>query len=295
MHWYKIVDELPRQTGVNTVKHRHTQMGQIKFRKLKESIQYTDDSIIVVDKPSGIPSIPDRWQNPVNLLNFLTRMFGKVYPVHRLDKDTSGIMVYARTAEAHRQLSLDFQHRRVSKTYLAFVEGVPMPLRDIIDIPLRKAKDDSPLMIPTRKGKPAKTRYRVLESYRQAALIEAEILTGRTHQIRAHLKAIGHPLLIDPLYGFNEAVYVSQWKGKKYKLPRGEEEKPLLSRLTLHSHRLCFTHPANKEHMEFTSPLPADLKALQYQLRKWLGTDDALSEDHTNVKYKTEDGLSTTP
>jgi len=270
-------------------------MAQIKYRTLKESIRYSDDDIIVVDKPSGIPSIPDRWQNPANLLSFLTRLFGKVYPVHRLDKDTSGIMVYARTPKAHRQLSLDFQHRKVTKTYWAFVEGVPVPHRDIIDIPLRKAKDDSPLMIPARKGKPAKTRYRLLESYRQASLLEAEILTGRTHQIRAHFKAIGHPLLVDPLYGFNEAVYVSQWKGKKYRRTKGEEEKPLLRRLTLHSYRLRFRHPQSNEQVEFTAPLPADLKALQYQLRKWLGTDHTPTEDLTNALDEAEDALPSAP
>ena len=150
-------------------------------------------------------------------------------------------------------------------------------------------------MIPSRKGKPAKTRYRLLESYGQASLLEVDILTGRTHQIRAHLKAIGHPLLIDPLYGFNEAVYVSQWKGKKYRLARGEEEKPLLSRLTLHSHSLRFQHPDHKENMEFTSPLPSDLKALQYQLRKWLGMDYTHSNEHSSAMDKQEDDLSPTP
>ncbi len=240
----------------------------MNLKSLQQMILYDDKDVIIVNKPPGIPSIPDRWQNPENMTDLLNRIFEEVFVVHRIDKPTSGVMIFAKNAATHRSLSMAFEKREIQKKYWLLVQGNPYRTEDVIDIPLMRISSGSFLMKPSSKGKKALTKYKVLESFRPCSLIEAEILTGRTHQIRAHFKAIGHPLLIDEEYGNNQAVFVSEWKGRKYKLAKGEEQ-PIMSRLSLHARQITFRHPSTNTSMTFDAPLPKDMKAVINQLRKW--------------------------
>jgi RluA family pseudouridine synthase len=164
---------------------------------------YSDDSIVVVNKPAGVPVLPDGWEaDAPYLVKQLEEQFGRLWVVHRLDKVTSGVMVFARTAAAHRSLNLQFERRETQKAYHAIVVGNPKwdehtarhPLRINVGHSHRTAIDHS-------KGKPSETAFRVLEHFNGYALLAAVPHTGRTHQIRAHLSALGFPILADSLYG----------------------------------------------------------------------------------------------
>ncbi len=123
-------------------------------------------------------------------------------------------------------------------------------------------------MLISAKGKQAHSRYRVIDFFASYSLIEVELLTGRTHQIRVHLQSIGHPLLVDPFYGNRSEFKLSSLKGRKFNLKKGTEERPLLDRAPLHAHRLAFVHPVSGEKLTFSSEMPKDMRATINQLRK---------------------------
>jgi RluA family pseudouridine synthase len=206
------------------------------------NILYEDTHILVIDKPAGIPVLPDGWeQDAPYLVKILEEEFGKLWVVHRLDKGTSGVMIFARDAESHRALNIQFENHEAMKTYHAIVEGDPKwdekvtkyPLRANVGKKHRTAVDD-------KNGKPSETHFRVIKRYQEAALIEAKPMTGRTHQIRVHAYALGHPLLGDILYSAQET-----W---------------LITRPALHAQSLSFIHPVTNERMKFTAPHPADFE-----------------------------------
>ncbi|MBU3741352.1 MAG: RNA pseudouridine synthase, partial [Candidatus Kapabacteria bacterium] len=172
----------------------------MKRERLEEL--YCDDAIVVVNKPSGLLSIPDRFDKELpNVRGLLQQKYGEIFVVHRLDRETSGVLIMARTADAHRHLSEQFEHHTVTKLYHAVVSGIVD--RDEIPISIAIAPDQrrKGLMKPSARGKEARTNLRVLERFRVATLIECELVTGRQHQIRVHCSAIGHPLLVDADYG----------------------------------------------------------------------------------------------
>ncbi len=237
--------------------------------KSKVEIVYHDEAVIVVNKPPNYLSIPDRYAPQLpNVLGFLKSQFEEVFTVHRIDKPTSGIMCFARTAEAHKELSNQFQERTVQKIYLALVDGKPLKKEGIIDKPIAQNKVNAAKMIIADRGKPSVTHFKVVEEFRQYALVEAEIKTGRTHQIRVHFLSMGHPLAIDELYGKREKIYLSEVKSN-YNIGKFEDEQPIMSRTTLHANRLTFNHPTTGELMHFEAPLHKDFAALMKQLRKW--------------------------
>jgi len=238
--------------------------------KEKPEILFEDEHLILANKPPGLLSIPDRFapEKP-NLLALLNRQYGKVWTVHRIDRETSGLICFARNEEAHRNLSLQFEQRAVEKTYLALLDGPAVPEEGTIDRPLAESQSQPGKMVVAKKGKAAITRYKVAERFRQFTLVEARIETGRTHQIRAHFESIGHPLAVDRLYGRREAFYLSEVKQKGFHLSREEEERPLLSRLPLHAWKLALDHPHTGERLVFEAPLPKDFAAVLKQLRKW--------------------------
>lgn len=239
-------------------------------RKNRPDILFADEAVILVCKPPGLLSIPDRYQPELpNLQRQLQEQFERLWTVHRLDRDTSGIMIFARTEEAHRHLSQQFEHRKVRKTYLAFVEGKPATDTGEINSPLAPHPHKKGRMVVDARGKEALTYYRVKEAFQHAALLEVDIRTGRTHQIRVHLASIGSPLLIDPVYGKREAFYLSEIKRQKYNLNKHGEERPLVGRLTLHAHSLTVPHPLTGETLTREASLPKDLRALLRQLQKW--------------------------
>lgn len=233
-------------------------------------IIHEDGDLLIAEKPAGLLSIPDRFvPGKENLLDLLKQGREEVYTVHRLDRETSGIMIYAKTREAHRDLSLQFQNREVSKLYLVLVDGQVSDDEGRIDLPIGESLSQPGKMEVKGRGKPSLTLYHVQERFKGFTLLEADIQTGRTHQIRVHFAAIGHPLTVDSLYGQREGFFLSEIKGRRFRLGKFEEERPLMTRTTLHAHRLRFRHPATGEYLEFQSEWPKDFGAVVNQLRKW--------------------------
>lgn len=229
-------------------------------------IIFQNEHFVAVNKKAGMLSIPDRTQSEVSLKDILLKEFGEIYTVHRLDKETSGLIVFAKSAEAHKELSQLFEGREVEKYYNGLVHGVVIPLEGSIDEPIAEHPAKNGKMIVNKKGKPSRTDYKVEEQFRLFAWTKFQIHTGRTHQIRVHMQHLGHSIVCDDLYGNGEPVYLSALK-RNYHLSKNEEaERPILSRLALHSSSLKFN--LYGEHFELEAELPKDLRALLQQLRK---------------------------
>ncbi len=235
-----------------------------KKRSRDYSEIYVDDDILVVDKRSGISVIPERDPNAPSLSVELNERYERVWTVHRIDKGTSGLVLFARNEEAHRALSMAFQEREVEKEYLVISEGESVEETFDVDIPLGRATGNR--MKPSAGGKESFTRFEVEERYRGFTLLRAYPKTGRQHQIRVHAAAIGLPLLVDDLYGERTEFFLSSIK-KKFR-DYGREERPLIDRLTLHAARLAFLHPRNGKRVEFESEPPKDFRAVVNQLGK---------------------------
>ena len=220
------------------------------------SVVYQDEHLVVIDKPAGLtvhpgPGHPDR-----TLVNALLAMCpdiqgvgGEIRPgiVHRLDKDTSGLMMVAKTHHSHIDLSSQIKAREVIKGYLALVEGTPFPLTGNIDAPVGRHPRRRTRMSVVVGGKEARTTYKTIERLSRNSLIELYLETGRTHQIRVHMAHIGHPLVGDVLYGKSSC---------------------LVERHFLHAFHLGFKHPVSKEMLEFSTSLPPDLASAVSALRQ---------------------------
>ena len=237
---------------------------------LRIPIEYEDDQLIVINKPAGLLSVPDRYDAELpNALTQLSQSYGEMRPVHRLDRDTSGLLCFARSQEAQRSLSQQFEGRSVTKTYLAIVEGIPPIETGEIDYSLGPHPGKPRQMIVSNRGKEARTVYRILEPLGRFSLLEVKIFTGRTHQIRVHLAAVGNPLIVDALYGPRQQLKLSEIKGRRYRANRSGEERPLLSRQPLHAYTLGFLHPTTNEELSWECEPPKDMRATVNQLRKW--------------------------
>ena len=205
-------------------------------------IIYEDNQLIVVDKPAGLSVLPDGWEKDSEyLVKMLEEQYGKIFIVHRLDKITSGVMVFARDAETHRALNIQFENHEAQKTYHAILEGNPKWEEKVAKHPLRaNVGHKHRTMVDDRNGKPSETRFRVIKRYQESALVEAKPMTGRTHQIRVHAYALGHPLVEDVLYGAHD----------RYGIPR-----PML-----HAQSLLFVHPVSNEGLKFSAAHPTDFE-----------------------------------
>jgi len=232
----------------------------------KYGVLYEDERLIAFDKSAGISAIRERFDVGTSLKEIAEERFGRLWTVHRIDKGTSGVIVFARDAAAHKSLNDQFEAGTVDKRYLAVVEGTIEDEVVEIDLPLMPDPKKPGRMKASAAGKKSYTTLRVLERFRGYTLVEAQPHTGRQHQIRVHCAGIGHPLLVDPVYGKREQFMLSELK-RKYK-DYGREEKPLIARLTLHAQRLTVTHPGTEERIVFEAPVPRDLHALVAQLRK---------------------------
>jgi 23S rRNA pseudouridine1911/1915/1917 synthase len=235
--------------------------------KNKAEVIFENDDFVAINKPAGLLSIPDRTQSAVSLKEMLAEKYGSIFTVHRIDKDTSGIILFAKNEATHKFLSLAFEERRIEKYYYGIVHGSPATQSGTIDAPISEHPLHKGLMTVHRSGKPAITDYKVIEAYKAFSLLEFQLHTGRTHQIRVHCKNMGHPLACDELYGDGKPVLLSSIK-RKFKLSKSEEEeRPIVNRLALHAHHLKFTDAAGTPH-ELTAELPKDMRALLQQLKK---------------------------
>ena len=231
-------------------------------------ILHCDDDLVVIDKPSGVPSVPGRG-GVASALELLrqTSKFAADEPfrvVHRLDKGASGVLLYARTLPAQRRLVSQFMERRVEKVYYAMVSGY-VAADGEVDLSLYFNSRRGRVEASARHGKRSLTRYRILERVPGNTWLECEPVTGRMHQIRVHLAAIGHPLSVDPEYGGGQPIMLSRYK-PSYRVNRRGEERPLVARLTLHAAQLTFDQPTTGERLTFEAPLPKDLRATLAQL-----------------------------
>ncbi len=237
--------------------------------KKKIEIIYEDDAIVIVNKLPFVLTIPDRYApEKFNVYHYLLKKYGEIYTVHRLDKETSGILCFAKTPEIHKALSKQFQERTLDKIYLTIIEGNMAVEEGIIDKPIAQSKARQDKMIVSERGKPSVTEFKVKERFKNFTLMEANIKTGRTHQIRVHFDALGYPLMVDRVYGKREEFFVSEIK-RRYNKQKNTEENPLISRTILHAFSLEMDHPVSGERVKFEAPLPKDFRAVVAQLRKW--------------------------
>lgn len=239
----------------------------IKCKSYKIKVCYHDEHCVIVDKPSGLLSIQDRYQeNLENVKQALINHFGEIYTVHRLDKETSGLILFAKTTNAHKHFNEQFQQHLVKKIYWAFVSGVPPIEEGKIEVPIFNDMQNSGKMLIHKEGKEALTFFKLRENFGTISLIEFFPQTGRTHQIRVHAKYIGCPLLVDSLYHQKNEFYLSEVK-RNYRYGKFKEERPLVKRLTLHAKSLkLINYDGNELFVE--SELPKDLNALYKQLKK---------------------------
>lgn len=242
----------------------------MKKSELDETLLWQDDHILVVNKPAGLLSIPDGYDPDLpHLQSTFEPIFGRLWMVHRLDRDTSGVVLLARNEQAHREICLKFERQQVTKIYHALVVGSPDWDKRTAEQPLRTNGDrQHRTVIDYQRGKNANTKFSVLERFGRYTLIEAKPTTGRTHQIRVHLKAVGIPVVADGLYGEADSLLLSVIK-VGYRFGKHRKERPLLDRLGLHARSLTLEHPISRKEMCFEAPYAKDIAVTIRQLRRY--------------------------
>jgi len=225
-------------------------------------IVFEDEHLLVVDKPAGLVVHPAAGHLDGTLVNALLHhcagrlsgIGGVARPgiVHRIDKDTSGLLVVAKTDVAHEGLAAQFKRHSIHRLYSTIVAGLPKPPSGMVDAPLARSSANRKKMavVAQGRGKRAVTHYRLIRPLRAAALIECRLETGRTHQVRVHMAALGHPLVGDPVYGRIRPEHRDVLAGMGFK------------RQALHAAELGFVHPVSKENLSFKSALPSDMQEL---------------------------------
>lgn len=240
------------QSFGNAAAHREsTERRRPEPEELDLAVLYEDDSLIVINKPPGMVVHPTYRNTSGTLLNGLLwrlRRRDGIVPsiITRLDKHTSGLVLVALTPDVHARVQREAEAGRVRKEYLAIVRGTPRPPSGTIALPLARSPEDRRLVIVTLAGQASETRYEVLSSGRDHSLVRCELVTGRTHQIRVHFAAVGHPIVGDPTYG---------------------EPHDALSRQALHAWRLTLAHPVSGTPLEAEAPIPADFQRLRQNLK----------------------------
>lgn len=249
-------------------------------RKPELQILWQTDRLVAVHKPAGLAAIPGRGETD-SVLEQLAATLGlphkgdadpRVRVVHRLDKDTSGVMLFAKDKDAQRHVSHQFQNNTVEKEYLAICAGQAPAKEGDIEKPICvNPSQKTKMMVSEAHGRAARTAWRVEGAYGWFTLIRAFPKTGKTHQIRVHLKSIGLPLAVDPLYnpargGKTEGLFLSQFK-RDYRPTAGEEERPLIARLTLHAEKLRFMN-LDGQQVELIAEPPKDFRATVNQLSR---------------------------
>jgi tRNA pseudouridine32 synthase / 23S rRNA pseudouridine746 synthase len=241
------------------------------------SVLFIDDTLLVVNKPAGLATLPDGYNLTLPYIKSVLEVeYGRLWIVHRLDKETSGVLLLARTAEAHRSVNTQFEQHNVVKVYHALVNSCPEWFKYTVDLPLRSNGDRRHrTIIDLQAGKPAVTHFKILEQYHQYCLIEVVPETGRTHQIRAHLSTLGLTIVGDKLY-------TRRLDSAGQPIVRQTRAEPdILSRLSgfmgLHALSLEVSHPLKGERMKFIAPYPSRLSAALEYLRSLsqIGVDES--------------------
>ena len=235
-------------------------MKKIKFSEL---IIFEDEDYVLINKPAHVATLADR-NDKTNISDMAKEYAGDAQVCHRLDKDTSGVLAIAKNPEAYRHLSIQFERREVKKEYHAVVDGIHQFQNTIVDEPL-VTKGNGQVKINKSDGKQATTYFTTAKAYRNHSLINCKPITGRMHQIRAHLTHLGAPITGDTLYG-GKMFYLSSLK-KNYRLKKWTDEQPLIKRFALHAHALEFKL-INEETVKIEAPYPKDMRVLVSQLEK---------------------------
>ena len=253
----------------------------MKYSPSDNLILYVDEDILVINKPAGLPSLPDGYDPEADhVRTLLEPEYGPLWMVHRLDRQTSGVLLLARSEAAHRDLNAQFESRETAKVYHTLIAGNPNWEERQVSLALRPNADRKHrTTVDARYGQPALTNFRVVERFGIVTLLEAAPETGRTHQIRVHLKAIGFSILGDQLYGDGQPLYLSAIKpryqpGRKAGRERVEQEfrrpeTPILDRLALHALSVSLRHPGTQEPLTVEAPYPKDIALSLKQLRKY--------------------------
>ncbi len=238
--------------------------------KERLTVLFQNDSILAIDKPSGLLSIPDRYNEDKPSVSVqILKDFPTARPLHRLDFETSGILLFCFQPEAFGWYSDQFEQRTISKNYIALTDGRCLKDEGLIDEPL--FTQSTGRVVISKRGKESQTQWKLLERFHHHSLIEANPLTGRTHQIRVHLASIGNPIVGDTYYGAKGPLFLSELKGKKhYRLGKDEEEeRPLLARLALHASSLSFQDFSTGELIQLKSDLPKDISVALLKIRQY--------------------------
>ncbi len=252
-------------------------MTRSSSRPSRIGILYDDPDLTIIDKPAGVTSISERWDpNLPTAIDLLWAEWKKRDPdaprphvVHRLDKDTSGLLAFARHRDAQVAMREQFRVRTVEKRYLALTAGIPNPPDGQIEIEI-ESDPSNPGRVRTIKkgGKACFTEYRTLAVHGWYAWVELHPRTGRTHQLRISLREVSAPIVADPFYGDGLPVFLSKVK-RNYHVGRGQTERPILGRLGLHAASLTFDHPSTGVRTTVLAPLPKDLRTTLRQLERW--------------------------
>jgi RluA family pseudouridine synthase len=236
---------------------------------MKQQIEiiYQDENVLVVNKLPGMLVIPDRnvYENKTLVGILKNQLKQKLLVIHIIDRDTSGVLIFAKNPETHRNISVQFENSKVRKKYIALLSGVLEENKGTINKPIiisgRNARVDI-------AGKESVTDFKVLENFHSYTLVSALPLTDRRHQVRIHFLSLGHPLAIDGEYGILDPIFLSSFK-RGYKIKKDKTEKPLISRLTLHAAALTLTLPGSSEEKTFEATLAKDFEVVVKQLCKY--------------------------
>ncbi len=241
----------------------------MKNKSQPYEIIYEDKYLVAVNKLAGILAVPDRYNpNIINLKQLLYEKYGEIFVVHRLDKGTSGIMIYAKDAQTHKAFNDMFENQEIEKIYHVLVKGI-FPKNEIdIDIPIMPSQGRKGMSIPSARGKQSLTKVKVLDRYDRATMLECDLVTGRSHQIRVHLSTLGFPLYVDVDYGGYESFKISDFK-KRFNLKKNTEERPILDRLSMHAYSMKFIHPRTNNEVYIKADYHRDFAAMVQLLGKY--------------------------